>query len=124
MTQPLLEKIVADVEVDAPNWTTFDFENFSNHKKLWDYQQTALVGAMKALWKYYEDFRDYSPDEVDNYDELTKNENDIRKGKLRACYEDNGLTENLGYTLKKDAVKILEDFFPIDGDKINYPAAS
>ncbi len=118
--QPLLEKIVADVEVDAPNWTTFDFENFSNHKKLWDYQQNALVGAMKALWKYYEDFRDYSPDEVDNYDELTKNENDIRKGKLRACYEDNGLTENLGYTLKKDAIKILEDFFPIDGDKIKF----
>ncbi len=120
MTKPLLEKIVADVEVDAPNWTTFDFENFSNHKKLWDYQQNALVGGMKALWKYYEDFRDYSPNEVDFYDELTKNENDIRKGKLRACYEDNGLTENLSYTLKKDAVKILQDYFPIDGDKAKF----
>lgn len=120
MTQPLLEKIVADVETDAPNWTTFDFENFSNHKKLWDYQQNALQGAMKALWKYYEDFRDYSPAEVDNYDEINKNENEIRKGKLRACYEDNGLTENLGYTLKKDAVKILEDYFPIDGDKVKF----
>lgn len=118
--QPLLEKLLSDVEMDAPNWTTFDFENFSNHKKLWDYQQNALIGAMKALWKYYEDFRDYSPNEVDFYDELTKNENEIRKGKLRACYEDNGLTESLSYTLKKDAVKILEDYFPIDGDKVKF----
>ena len=120
MTQPLLEKIVADVETDAPNWTTFDFENFSQHKRLWDYQQNALIGAMKALWKYYEDFRNYQSNEVDNYDDVSKNANNFRKGKLHACYEDNGLTENLGYTLKKDAVKILEDFFPIDGDKIKF----
>ena len=120
MTQPLLEKIVADVEVDAPNWTTFDFEHFSQHKKLWDYQQNALIGAMKALWKYYEDFRDYSPDEVDFYDELTKNENDIRKGKLFSCYEYNNLDENLDYTLNKASVKILEDYFTVENDKIKF----
>jgi hypothetical protein len=87
MTQPLLEKIVCDFDVDAPVWTTFDFENFSRHKRLWDYQQNALQCAMKALWKFYDDYRNFSPDEDSD------KANTFRKGKLFTCYEDNGLTD-------------------------------
>lgn len=120
MPQPLLEKIVADFEVNAPVWTTFDFEQFSRHKKLWDYQQNALIGAMKALWKYYEDFRDYTRDEAVNYDAVSKNANDFRKGKLWTCYEDNGLSENLDYKLDKKNAKILSEYFTVNNDKIAF----
>lgn len=120
MAQPLLEKIVADFEVDAPDWTTFDFENFSRNKRLWDYQQNALQGAMKALWKYYEDYRDYQPNEADSYDDATKNSNIFRKGKLWSCYEDNGLSENLDYKLDKKNVGILSEYFTVNADKIAF----
>jgi len=38
-----------------PAWTTFDLASFSRAKTLWDYQQSALQNALKALWKYYAD---------------------------------------------------------------------
>ncbi len=120
MTSPLLEKIVADFEVDAPNWTTFDFENFSRNKRLWDYQQNALANAMKALWTYYEDYRDYQPNEADNDDDASKNANVFRKGKLWSCYEDNGLSENLDYKLDKKNVSILSEYFTVNADKIAF----
>lgn len=120
MAQPLLERIVADFEVDAPNWTTFDFENFSRHKRLWDYQQRALRGAMRALWKYYEDYRDYRPDEASGYDDATRNANEFRKGKLWACYEDNGLSENLDYRLDQKNVRVLSEYFPVKNDRVAF----
>jgi hypothetical protein len=120
MAQPLLERIVADFEVDAPNWATFDFENFSRHKRLWDYQQNALQGAMKALWKYYEDYRDYQTNEAENYDDATKNSNGLRKGKLWSCYEDNGLSESLDYKLDKKNVRVLSEYFTVNNDKIAF----
>ena len=36
-----------------PAWTTIDLARFSRAKKLWDYQQTALQNAVKALYKFY-----------------------------------------------------------------------
>lgn len=120
MAQPLLERIVADFEVDAPNWTTFDFENFSRHKRLWDYQQNALQGALKALWKYYEDYRDYQPNEADDYDDAFKNANEFRKGKLWTCYEDNGLSESLEYKLDKKNARILSEYFTVNTDRIAF----
>lgn len=114
MAQPLLEKIVCDFDVDAPNWMTFDFENFSRHKRLWDYQQNALQGAMKALWKYYEDYRDYQPNEESD------KANVFRKGKFWSCYEDNGLSENLDYKLDKKNAAILSEYFPVNNDKIAF----
>lgn len=120
MAQPLLERIVSDFEVDAPEWTTFDFENFSLNKRLWDYQQNALQGAMKALWKYYQDYRDYQPNESDDYDNAAKNANSFRRGKLWSCYEDNGLSENLDYKLDKKNVRILSEYFTVNNDKIAF----
>jgi type III restriction enzyme len=120
MAQPLIERIVADFEVDAPDWTTFDFENFSRNKRLWDYQQNALQGAMKALWKYYEDFRDYRTNEADDYDDANKNANVFRKSKLWSCYEDNGLAENLDYRLDKKNVGVLSEYFTVNADKIAF----
>lgn len=114
MTQPLLEKIVCDFDVDAPAWTTFDVENFSRHKRLWDYQQNALNCATKALWKFYEDYRDFSPHED------AKLANDVRKNKLWQAYEDNGLSGNLDYKLDKKNARILSEYFTVNDDKIPF----
>lgn len=113
MAQPLLETIVSDFDVDAPNWTTFDFENFSRQKKLWDYQQDAITGVMKALWKYYEDFEDYQLNEAAEV-------NKSRKLKLWSLYEDNGLIENLEYKLDAKNAKTLEEYFTVENDKLAY----
>lgn len=45
------------------NWNTFDLQRFSEDKRLWDYQQNALKLALVALYKYYEDFLDYEPEQ-------------------------------------------------------------
>ncbi len=42
-------------------WTTFDLASFSRGKSLWDYQQSALQNALKALHKYYKDFEGNKP---------------------------------------------------------------
>lgn len=34
---------------------------------LWDYQQKAVENAIKALWKYYEGFRNYRAGSVLNF---------------------------------------------------------
>src|SRR5258708_1019229 len=114
MAQPLLENIVSDFDVEAPNWTTFDFHWFSRQKELWDYQQDALTGSMKALWKYYEDFGDYQPSED------AEQANETRKNSLWSCYEANGLSENLAYTLDAKNAKTLGEFFPVEDNKLAF----
>jgi len=45
------------------NWNEFDIGTFSRSKTLWDYQRKAVENAIKALWKFYEDFEDYRTNE-------------------------------------------------------------
>ena len=59
-----------------PTWNTFDLESFSKDKRLWDYQQNALKNAIKALWKYFEDFADYQE----------KESLDINRERKKPCY--------------------------------------
>ncbi len=114
MAQPLLERIVADFDIDEASWLTFDFKNFSRDKQLWDYQQTALQNAVRALWKYYQDFRDYTPDEK------PKETNRERKNLLWSSYVDNGLIEDLDYRLDYKNVSLLDDYFPVTNDKLPF----
>ncbi len=52
-----LQDVLNDIvfETLPPAWTTFDLAACSKSKRLWDYQQTALQYALKALWKYWFD---------------------------------------------------------------------
>ncbi|MBI3949210.1 MAG: hypothetical protein HY314_01970 [Acidobacteria bacterium] len=58
--------MIDSVQFDALplNWTSFDLATFSGSKRLWEYQQEGVKNALKALWRYYQDFVDYQPGEA------------------------------------------------------------
>jgi len=60
MARIFLQDMIEDFRFEdlPPTWNSFDLESFSK-KRLWDYQQSAVKNAIKALWKYFEDFVDY-----------------------------------------------------------------
>lgn len=104
-----LQKIVESINNDqlSADWSGFDFEKFSRDKKLYDFQQTAVLNAIKSLWLFYED-KNGNKDEV--YD----------------IYLNSGMKEienHLFYGSSKQeskALKILEDFYPIEEGKISF----
>lgn len=65
MPRVYLQEMVDDIRFDGlpVNWNAFDIGAFSRTKSLWDYQQKAVENAIKALWKFYEDFGDYQRNE-------------------------------------------------------------
>jgi len=98
------------------SWSTFDLAGFSKTKTLWDYQQKAVENATKVLWKYFEDFIDYQPDE-------TLDKNQERKQKLFQWYKDNGLTEDLSIKLdkrKRNIYNLLTAYYPQEDSRIPY----
>lgn len=108
-----LQDILDDFSFEGlpASWGSFDLAGFSARKRLWDYQQKALSNALKALWKYYEDFADYQPREPAYI-------NQQRKRRLFGWYLDNGLDANLDIPLDKarrDIRRLLEDYYlPVD----------
>jgi len=99
-----------------PAWNTFDLESFSKDKRLWDYQQNALKNAIKALWKYFEDFADYQEKEKLDV-------NGERKKDFFKWYQDSGLEESLDIRLdrrKRDIYNLLTGYYPQENGKIPY----
>jgi len=99
-----------------PAWQDYDLVTFSPAKRLWDYQQEALQFALKALWKYYENFRDFTAGE-------SETANEERKDRLWQWYKDNGLEEDLDISLqnqRRDVRALLEDCYPVEEDRISY----
>jgi len=114
----LLQNMVDDLRFEElpPTWNTFDLENFSDSKKLWDYQQKALENALKTLWKYYENFANYNENELLDI-------NKTRKELLFNWYLDNGLEEDLDINItnnKRNIYKLLENYYPVENNKISY----
>jgi len=113
MARICLQDIIEDFPFDnlPANWNTFDLRSFSKSKKLWDYQQTAVTNAVKTLWKYYDDFVDYSPKERPEV-------NNQRKQKFAQWYRDNGQDENLDIQLSKDYkhAALLGDYYQMGSD--------
>lgn len=62
---PILEPMVGGQNYsDLPEtWRVPDLERFSQHKNLYEYQQTALKNAAKALYAYYGQSRDWKAGE-------------------------------------------------------------
>lgn len=118
MAKVYLENMIGDIKFeDLPaNWTSFDLSKFSKDKELWDYQQQAVINAIKALWKYYEDFREYQIRE-------SLEVNQERKQELLRWYQDNGLEQDLSLKVdkrKRDIYSILTEYYPEVDDKISY----
>lgn len=99
----------------ADNWdfTNFNIKSFSKNKNLYDYQQSAVENAIKALYLYYEQCVNY----LQNEDDFS--ENNIRKQKLLDIYKKEGLfldKKGNPQTIKlssygKETFNILSDYF-------------
>lgn len=118
MNHVLLQGMVEAIPDDRlpANWADLDLASFSAEKKLWDYQQKALRNALKALWKYYEDFVDYQPQE-----DLSRN--DERKRRLWEWYRDNGLEGDWSLDLSRlnhRIANLLREYYEADGKHIDY----
>lgn len=117
MSRVYLQEMVDDIRFDGlpVNWNAFDIGAFSRTKTLWDYQRKAVENAIKALWKYYEDFHDYQTGE-------SADANRERKQKFFTWYRNNGLDEPLNITLAKDhkLERLLGDYYTVADEKISY----
>ncbi|MGB7590424.1 MAG: DEAD/DEAH box helicase family protein, partial [Terriglobia bacterium] len=117
MPRVYLQKMVDDIRFDGlpVNWNTFDIEAFSRTKTLWDYQRKAVENAIKALWKYYEDFGDYQANEG-------AEANRDRKEKLFHWYRDNGLDERLDIPLAEahKLAGLVGEYFTVEAENISY----
>jgi len=119
MTGVFLQSMVNDLQWDALpfNWTAFCLETFSPNKRLWNYQQEALVNALKALWKYYEDFADYQAGE-----DLDANLQ--RKRRFFAWYQANGLHTDLDIGLdhrtNRTIANLLSEYYEAANGKVAY----
>ncbi len=116
MVNIFLQDIIEDLNISILpyNWNSFDFKGFSRDKQLWDFQQKAVENALKLLWKYYEDLRDFQADEG-----LVVNEE--RKRKLFEWYRDNGLEKELDIRLDRRSKKIFDllvEYYPSEDGKI------
>ena len=108
MNNLYLQNIVQDISEDAlpAEWLDVDLATFSENKRLFDFQQNALTNALKALYLFYEEKR-------------------AIKTNLFACYQNNGLIEDLSYTIREDskALQYLEEYsddYPEENGKISF----
>jgi len=79
MSNIFLQDIIEDMSLSILpyNWNSFELESFSKDKHLWDFQQKAVENALKLLWKYYEDIKNFQ-----KIEELSANDYpQMRKGK-------------------------------------------
>ncbi|MDI6699848.1 MAG: DEAD/DEAH box helicase family protein [bacterium] len=88
------------------DWLGVDFATFSKNKSLFDYQQKALENTLKALYLYYEQYKE-------------------NKSEFFIHYQNNGLTQDLSYNVKNESktIKYLLDYdkdYPINDDKISF----
>ena len=108
MTDLYLQKIANrfDLNKIPLDWQAIDFDRFSNSKYLFDYQKEALQNSLKVLYLYLNEF---------NSD----------KSQFFEHYKNNGLEEDLDYTVKKEGklLKYLSDYqndYPIVDEKISF----
>lgn len=117
MARIYLQHMIEGISHDnlPAKWVDFDLASFSTEKTLWDYQQKALLNALKALWKYYEDFGDYGPGEEEGV-------NYQRKQQLWQWYIDNGLEGDYSIDLSRlnyNLADLLSEYYQPEGDRIS-----
>ncbi len=119
MKRELLQHIISDIPVEnlPPFWVAIDHLSFSDKKKLFDYQQQAILNALKVLKKYYKDFVPYSKNEL-----LYANEK--RKISFYNWYvENNLLKEKFHLELKKlksEIGSLLSEYYASNNGSIPF----
>lgn len=113
-----LQHILSDLPFEnlPAAWTTFDLATFGVNKRLFDYQQEAIKSAIKALWKYYEDFGNWQPTEPLDVTLL-------RKGRFYQWYLENGLNVNLDIDvagIKRDIRELLVEYYPVENGRLAF----
>jgi len=119
MSKLILQNIADDISFDTLPffWREFDLKSFSKEKTLYDFQEKALVNALKVLWLYYGD--------KFNFKENEKLEiNNERKKALFQLYQDR-LEQDFSYDLtkkegKKTANLLQEGYYPVVSNKIGF----
>jgi superfamily II DNA or RNA helicase len=110
MSKLYLQNIVDDISFEnlPAKWQGFDLAKFSKDKTLFDFQKQGLQNALKGLWFYFKDKK-------------------ADKQSFFKLYQDNGLSENFDYDLKKKAegktAKYLLEYdkdYPTTDSKIPY----
>jgi hypothetical protein len=124
-----LHNLLNDIPFDSlpPAWTTFDLASFSRAKTLWDYQQSALQNALKALHKYYKDDVIASDSEAISSEQgvasslENASRNDIRKQRFYQWYTDNGITlDDVSLGKKRDNESLLATYYKITNHQLPY----
>jgi len=118
MARIYLQRMVEEIPGDSlpVTWADFDLASFSSEKILWDYQQQALLNALKALWKYYEDFVDYQPGEEGQA-------NRRRKQRLWQWYRDNNFEEDFSLDLSRlnhTVAALLSEYYEPEEGRLSY----
>ena len=103
-----LQKIVESFSLNnlPADWLGVEFDKFSEGKTLFEYQQKALINALKALYLYFEEYKG-------------------DKKLVYRHYQNNGLAEDLSYNLKKDSKvkRYLLEYdkeFSVTSDKVSF----
>lgn len=122
MIKLYLQDMIEEIEFDnlPSTWNNLDTKSFSKDKTLWKYQEEAIKNAIKVLYKYYEDFRDYQQGESEKVNEELEKINEERKEKLFEWYKNNGLDQDLDIRLDSKNSYILEKYFQAEEGKISY----
>lgn len=120
MARIYLQRMAEEIPEDSlpATWADFDLASFSSEKTLWDYQQQALLNALKALWKYYENFGDYRPGEEGQA-------NRRRKQQLWQWYRDNGLEGDFSLDLSRlnhTVAALLSEYYEAERNRLSYEA--
>ncbi len=129
-----LQTLLNDIDFESmpAAWTEFDLARFSRSKKLWDYQQTAVENALKALWKYYS-FDSVIASEAkqsrvsagiasggQKTPERPRNDA-IRKEAFHQWYADNQIElPELSFGKKRDNAALLSPYYPITNNQLPY----
>lgn len=113
-----LEHILNAIQTNElpPAWLALDRAAFSRGKQLWDYQQAALLNALKALHKYYSAPAPFSPNEDES---ITAR----RKHAFWELYRAHDLGNDADISVKNaklQVVRLLKEYYPVQDDKISY----
>ena len=121
MNIALLQEIIEKgyIYEELPDkWKLNKIVSFSEKKNLFPYQLEALKLAISCLFMYYEELKDYMPDE-----ELYINE--IRKKKLYDRYLNAGRINKDDLDIRNlksndYLIEIYEDYFDLDDNRISF----
>jgi len=103
----ILEKIVAHVDLPQ-RWRIINIENFSQTKKMWDFQQNAIENAMKGLYLFYE---------VDRAEKQKFYERYVRHGLSRML--ERKLSLKLS-KIKRDTADLVRMYFPVRAGSVDF----